>query len=305
MSETVLIPPVDRESRIGKAFNALFIVMAQTESADISKEVIWDFSGCGFLHPFFIGGLCIYRHHSDRHITLHGLDGYLKSYMSLIHFDTTLHLADAASAEELMDQYSHKSYIPICKFGTSDDKIIDSVTSALQKIIQVQTSLPKSLLSALSYLIGELTTNIHDHSQSEYGFMFSQYLKRENCINLCIVDKGISVYGSFLKSNKFDIEDLRNEGEVLEMALSHYSTKNLPDQENRGFGLPTTKRMLVDGMGGSFFMLSGNAFHRHDSRDIKTVTLPEKFGWDGTFILLKIPVSVPDGFNYLKYTERI
>ncbi len=135
--------------------------------------------------------------------------------------------------------------------------------------------------------------------------MFSQYLEREGCINLCIVDKGISIYGSFIRSGKFLIENLVNEGDVLNMAISHYSTKNLPDEENRGFGLPTTKNMLVEGMGGSFFILSGGAFHRHDSHGQQTVALPPGFSWDGTFILLKIPVNVPDGFNYLKYAERI
>lgn len=305
MALTVKIPSLDKESRIGQAFNALFLVISRTESADVAEEVVWDFGGCKFLHPFFIGGLCIYRHHADRVISLVGLDGYTGRYLSLIHFDTTLMLPDSESADALMDIYSGKSYIPICKFGASDEDTIDSVTSALQRVIQVQSSLPAGIYSALSYLISELTTNIHDHSQSDFGFMFSQYLEREGCVNLCIADRGVSIYGSFLRSGKFDIGELQNEGTVLNMALSHYSTKNLPDEENRGFGLPTTKRMLVDGMGGSFFILSGNAFHRHDSKGMQTVELPAGIGWEGTIALLKIPVVVPEGFNYLKYAERI
>lgn len=305
MPVTVQIPTLDNESRIGKAFNDLFLVISRTESVNISEEVIWDFSKCHFLHPFFIGGLCIYRHHTERRISLKGMDSYPGKYLSLIHFDTTMELPDVGTAEALMDNYRHRSYIPICKFGASDDEIIDSVTSALQKIIQAQASLPAKCVSALSYLIGELTTNIHDHSQSEYGFMFSQYLERENCINLCIADTGVSIYGSFYRSHKFDVSALQDEGHVLNMALSQFSTKNLPEQENRGFGLPTTKRMLVEGMRGSFFILSGNAFHRHDSQGEYTAVLPDCFGWDGTIVLLKIPVSVPEGFNYLNYVDKL
>ena len=234
-----------------------------------------------------------------------GLDGYTRRYLSLIHFDTTLELPNADAAVSLMDEYVRKTYIPICKFGVTDETIIDSVTSALQKVIQKQSPLPYRYISALSYLVSELTTNIHDHSQSEWGFMFSQYLERENCINLCIADCGVSIYGSFQRSRKYDMQTLQNEGDVLNMALGHFSTKNLPNQENRGFGLPTTKNMLAEGMKGSFFILSGNAFHRHDPQGQQTVVLPSGIGWEGTTILLKIPFNVPDEFNYLTYAEPI
>lgn len=302
---TVKIPSFDKESRIGQAFNALFLVIAKTEVAGVDDEVEWDFSESQFLHPFLIGGLCVYRHNAERKISLKYLDSLPGAYLSRIHFDSTLELLKADDAAALMDEYKSKSYIPICKFGVTNENTIDSVTSALQKIIQTQAKLPAKFVSPLSYLISELTTNIHDHSQSPHGFMFSQYLSREGCINLCIADTGVSIYGSFLSSGKFDIDQLQNEGDVLNMALNHHSTKNLNDQENRGFGLPTTKNMLVDGMGGAFFILSGNAFHRHDPNEKKTAQLPRGFEWQGTIVLLKIPVNLPDGFNYLKYIERI
>lgn len=305
MAITIPIPTFDREPRIGKAFNALFEVIRNTEAVAVSEEVIWDFSHCKFLHPFFVSGLCIYRHNAERPITLQGLNGYTGRYLSLIYFDTTLELANAEAAGALMDEYGSKFYIPICKFGVSDDQTIDSVTSALQRIIQKQSALPTRFISALSYLISELTTNIHDHSQSNWGFMFSQYLEREGCINLCIADCGVSIYGSFQRSGKYSMDLLQNEGDVLNMALTHYSTKNLPNQENRGFGLPTTKNMLAEGMRGAFFILSGNAFHRHDIHGQQTVVLPPGFGWEGTIILLKISVNVPEGFNYLTYAERV
>lgn len=98
---------------------------------------------------------------------------------------------------------------------------------------------------------------------------------------------------------------MENEGAVLEKALNHISTKNLPNAENRGYGLPTTKTMLVEGMGGEFFILSGGAFHRHDKNGQATVCLPPAIYWNGTIVLLKIPIEMPSTFNYLKYTERI
>lgn len=306
MSSTVIhIPSIDRESRIGKALNVMFYVISKTESADFLNNVVWDFSRCGFLHPFLVCGLCVYRRHSDRSIGIRGMSGLMSRYLGLIHFDETLFLQDSDTASALMDSYGSKTYIPICSFQTEDGNTIDSITASLQKIIQTQARLPARFTSALSYLVSELTTNIHDHSQSRYGYMFSQYLEREGCINLCIVDNGISIAGSFQKSDKYREEQLGDDGDILNMALSHCSTKNLPDQENRGFGLPTSKKMLAEGMGGSFLIVSGNAFHRHDQHGEQTAVLPEAIGWDGTFVLLKIPVRLPDEFNYLKYADRI
>lgn len=305
MSTVISIPPFDKESRIGKALNLMFYIISRTEAADYSEDVVWDFSNCSFLHPFLVCGLCVYREKSDRNIFLKGLNGYVGRYLSLIHFSDSLELPDAKSATSLMTEYGEKKYIPICKFRTENDKTIDSITAALQRIIQVQAKLPARFTSALSYLISELTSNIHDHAGSEYGYMFSQYLEREGCINLCIIDNGVSIAGSFEKSKKFKEDQLGNEGDILNMALSHHSTKNLPDQENRGFGLPTTKKMLAEGMRGSFLIVSGNAFHRHDIHGEDTAILPERIGWDGTFVLLKIPVTLPENFNYLNYAERL
>lgn len=92
-----------------------------------------------------------------------------------------------------------------------------------------------------------------------------------------------------------------NEAEALRIANEGFSTKDLPNAENRGFGLSTTKRMIVDGLGGSFFMLSGGAFHRHNKDGIQYIKLPEYISWDGTVLLIRIPLTVPSDFNYYKY----
>lgn len=62
--------------------------------------------------------------------------------------------------------------------------------------------------------------------------------------------------------------------------------------------------MLVDGLHGSFFMLSGGAFHRYDSNGASFIKLPDSINWNGTIILMKIPVNVPVDFDYSKYTKR-
>lgn len=304
MSTLITIPPVERDTRIGSVFNMLFVVINSTEAACVYDEVIWDFSETHFFHPFFICGLSLYRKHSNRIIKIEGVKPYTRRYLDAINFYDPLSVNDPNEVEILLNRYLSKSYIPICKFNTSESTI-DSVTSALQNIIQRQCEVPSHLISALSYLIGELVANIHDHSGSEHGYMFSQYSRKDKCINVCIADFGVSIYGSFAKSRILNDIELSNEGAVLNLALNHKSTKNLPNAENRGYGLPTTKNMLVKGMKGEFFILSGGAFHRHDRSGEATAVLPKRLSWDGTIILLRIPLLVSENFNYLKYAERL
>jgi hypothetical protein len=62
--------------------------------------------------------------------------------------------------------------------------------------------------------------------------------------------------------------------------------------------------MLVDGLNGGFFMLSGGAFHRHDSTGSDYVSLPKMMNWGGTIVLMRIPLFVPQNFNYMNYVIR-
>ena len=80
------------------------------------------------------------------------------------------------------------------------------------------------------------------------------------------------------------------------------STKNLPNAENRGYGIITSKKMLVDGLGGTFVMMSGNALHLYNSLDRRFVEAPENIRWNGTIIALRVPYMNKD-FQYINYIE--
>ena len=155
-----------------------------------------------------------------------------------------------------------------------------------------------------SYFLGELICNMNQHSQGRYGYIFSQYIKKEASIDVILADDGITVYGSYVRTGKYLDRIGNNDAEALKLANEGYSTKDLPESENRGFGISTSKEMLVDGLKGSFFMLSGGAFHWHDLNGSAFIKLPDSIYWNGTIILMRIPVNVPTGFNYLKYVAR-
>ena len=146
---------------------------------------------------------------------------------------------------------------------------------------------------------------MNEHSKGKYGYIFAQYLKKEGSIDLVIADDGITIYGSYINSGKYLDEIGTDEAKALKMATEGKSTKNMPDAENRGYGISSSKEMLVDGLKGSFFILSGGAFHRHDANENISVKLPPVVNWNGTIILMRIPINVPNDFDYNKYLNHI
>jgi len=88
----------------------------------------------------------------------------------------------------------------------------------------------------------------------------------------------------------------------MKAANSGISTKNLPDAENRGYGIITSKKMLVDGLSGNFVMLSGNALFLKSKSVDQFSALPDIATWKGTIVAMRIPY-VNEGFNYIHFVE--
>lgn len=304
MNNWINIPNVPRDERIGSAFNHLFQVINQTENVQ-SDDLIWNFGGTTFFHPFFLAPLIIYKQRSEKSIKCQGVPAYIDSYFDLVHFHEPLLIDENMDLENMLSSYVHRSYIPVCRFDLCKSNV-DALQTVLQRVIERQCNADSKITTPLSYFLGELICNMNQHSHGKYGYIFSQYLnKRENSIDIILADDGITVYGSYARTGKYLDKIGNNDAEALRLANEGYSTKDLPESENRGFGISTSKNMLVDGLKGSFFMLSGNAFHRYDVGSGSTfISLPSNIYWHGTIILMRIPVNVPTGFNYLKYVVR-
>lgn len=302
--QRVPIPSVRQDERIGSSFNHIIQVVDLTERTS-GNTVVWDFSGVSFLHPFFLAPLAIYRHQSRREISCDNISLGMQSYLNNIYFDRMLHFENAPkeTAEQVMEHYADRSYTPLCSFAMNDENK-DAFGSIVRNIIVRQACVGTAVTTPLSYFLSELVDNIYEHSGSPDGYLFSQYLQREGCIDLCIADNGITIPGSYAKAGLFQQEIDGNPAEALRMANEGRSTKNRPGAENRGYGISTSRRMLVEGLGGSFFMLSGSAFHRYERHGLNYyANVSRFFHWHGTIILLRIPVNAPQGFNYIDYLE--
>jgi hypothetical protein len=299
----VIIPNLSEQTPMNNIIGHLFHIVDETENA-IGK-VLWNFAGTCFIHPFLLAPLAIYKIQSEKEIVCSNMSLSLQSHLNSVYFDRMLHFEaeDSEAAKTVMGRYVSLDFIPICSFSMNDANK-DAFYSIFRDVIISQIHFEKVVSTPVSYFLSELIDNIYEHSGSEKGFLFSQYMKDENCLNLCIADEGITVFNSFLQTSLFLKEINMDEAEALRMANEGRSTKNRPGAESRGYRISTSKRMLVEGLGGSFFMLSGGAFHRYEGKDINYYANVESlFRWKGTLILLRIPLKIPENFNYTDYLE--
>lgn len=151
----------------------------------------------------------------------------------------------------------------------------------------------------MKYMIGETIDNITEHSKSDRGFIFAQTYPKKGFLDVCIADRGVTLLGSY--SNLLDNE-IVTDLEAIKAANRGISSKNLPDAENRGYGIYTSKHMLVDGLGGQYLMMSGGNFYFKRPGFDSFYSLPNNLRWDGTVVALRIPYNVSH-FNYVNYIE--
>lgn len=298
----IKISNVERDTQIGKVFNELFSIIYRTEKYK-DNIVKWDFIDSSFFHPFFLAPLSIYKH-SKRNIECINIDktkSYVQRYFNLICFNKIFYIDNTQDLKLKLNNYLNKKYIPICCFDINQNNI-DSIQSIIQKVIEKQYNGDLHITTPLAYMFGELITNIKEHSHCTHGYIFSQYLTRERCLNICISDDGITILGSYQKAQKFTDKIHNNPAEALRLANEGVSTKGTNNE--RGFGISTTRKMLVNGLNGSFFMMSGNAFFRSVKQMPDEVKeLPKELTWNGTIILIKIPLDIPKDFNYTDFLE--
>lgn len=292
----ILLPTIPAGSPLGKVFNDYFIISVETEMMD-GDAVVWDFSNVTLLHPFFIFLLMLYKSVSKKRIECINADKEIETYLQEISFFES---PDRSSEDflEYLNHYSEAAFVPYCSFDADDDKAQEQV----ERMIKQQCHANPKLGNPLSYFLGELICNIEQHSGDSKVYFFSQYQQSDDTIFLCIADKGIGVYSSYVETDKYLSKIGDDDSEALKIANEGYSTKNLPDAENRGFGISTTKRMLVEGLKGSFCMMSGNAFMSSiPGAGEKYISLPKEIEWQGTIVLLQIPCKVDEDFQFYNY----
>ncbi|MBE6186072.1 MAG: hypothetical protein IJN45_07070 [Alistipes sp.] len=286
------------DNKMSDGLQAAIDVINQINNSNDENLTI-DFSNIGFVTPLYVLPLVVFINGCDKNIVVTNTNEYLKT----IGFTSGVQPDMMRKSEFLaiMEQYSRKTYIPIISFPATKDRDDekDAILTTVESIIVRQLGISPNVASGLKYMLGECIDNIIQHANSKRGYIFAQSYPDKGYLDICIADNGITLLGSYKTLADNEIEgDL----EAIQAANRGISTKNLPNAENRGYGIITSKNMLVKGLGGNFIMMSGNAVHLYNSEHRKFIEMPDNIRWDGTIIALRIPY-INKEFQYINYIE--
>jgi len=301
MAVKIIIPGRTHEE-FGFSISKLIRIVDNISRVNDS-DVVLDFSYARMLNPFFLGGLtCLIDYYKSRNIQFelnHDQNLSIASYLQTIRFPGCY---DANESNWSLDEFSYKTYIPIIRFPTGAsskmENIRNTILSAISDLFKKQLSFNERERAPLSYMLDEFTHNVNDHSGAGEGFVFAQYYPSSNYLDLCICDHGKGIYRSYLDSGKHNPKD---EIEAINMAISGFSTKDLP--ESKGFGITTSRKMLTSGLRGKLFIWSGNTAYIESVERLSIVNIPESCYFQGTYIALRIPTLVPSEFNITDFLE--
>jgi len=200
-------------------------------------------------------------------------------------------------SEFLWKDFKNKTYLPIIVFpavkNENNLKIQERLLDSIYDLLSRQVKLDSVGKGAVAYLINEAVNNICDHARVERGWLFAQYYPAKGYLDICLLDSGISILGSYQKSNISITKDTT----AIKYALSGRSTK---PEKGRGYGVHTSVKLLSQGLKGEFILFSGRAlFYKNKNRE-RLIRIPT--GWRGTLVGFRIPKPLPS-FNLSKYLE--
>lgn len=286
-----------QDDRLMNGLIPMIHIMSMIKNSGDDKIVI-DFTQAQFISPVFVLSLLVYAKKSDKEIIFEHMNDYMKA----IHMDNGIKPDELRKSEFLaiIEGYSRKTYIPVINFPANrnnDEK--EDILTAVEELIIRQLNIPNNVAYGIKYMLGETIDNITEHSGTDRGYLFCQAYKGKGYLDICIADGGITLLGSYQRLEDRFIED---DLEAIKAANRQISSKNLPDAENRGYGIYTSKKMLIEGLGGQYMIMSGSAIYMKSKTIDQFFTLPDGLRWDGTIVALRIPYQASQ-FDYIKYIE--
>ena len=203
--------------------------------------------------------------------------------------------------DAMISIFRGQTSLGVIPFALDDDSTAKVIAELKEHLQPYVPDLLKALNMPLTYLLDELICNIQQHAQTDKGYAYLMYNKAARTIEIMIADFGITIYGSYVAAQKHLDKLGDSDADALNLAQNGYSVKNLPETENRGYGISSNMKMVVDGLHGEFAVLSGNALLLQTVKDRKILALPSEIDFKGTMIMVRIPAQVPDGFNLYDY----
>jgi anti-sigma regulatory factor (Ser/Thr protein kinase) len=242
-----------------------------------------DFKNIRFMHPTVILGassIITSLNKRGKSCKLLNVSQEVQFYLNTVSFPTGI-LPDLDTRWAVnLERYRHKNYLPIISFSTNQDtdatNFRNEVLSKVNELVAQKLELQLSDVGYISYFISEFTDNIVEHSNASRGKIMLQYFPTKQYLEICILDDGITLQGAYEACGRYDVS---NNKEAIKLAIDGHSAKSA----ERGYGIPTSTNLIVKGIGGTLFIVSGDGMLAN-----QTVTSFPAV-WGGTMLSIKIP----------------
>ena len=303
--------PLNFSNNFGDPIRKVFNVFEQIAQFNIDDEIVLNYDNPQFTHPFFTLSIPLIKKQLERKgynikIQCNISSPSIRSYLNYLNFPggVDLDIYNRSNFQEELAIYRNKSYIPILNFPTSNlsdfialrEQYLSEINTLLSDICKVQAQ----ARTALMYLIDEAINNILNHSFDDSGYIIAQYYPSKGYVDLAIADIGRTLLESYKNCPRYK-DTINSEQDAMGAALGGKSTKS--GNVDRGFGISTSKDMLIKGMGGKYFLWSGNVFNIHTSKLNDVVTISNHIFWQGVYVFLRIPVKTAEEFDPYKFME--
>ena len=288
----------------GASFQQLLPVLDRYNSV-INEDcsITFNLKKVKFVHPFLVLPVAALVQETIDKEKFDGFDSCISDYLDILAFPSGIIASEDEEIQSLFDGYRKRTYLPICAFptGLKSDSIAirDNLINSFNRLLAFQMAVSGAMRSVLSYLITEAIDNIVEHAKCEKGWIMAQYYPNKGYLDLCICDLGIGLLNSYVSSGKYP--EINTHETALQEAIHGKSTKNIP--ENRGFGLSTSRTMLVEGLKGKYFMYSGNSFYVWTDITEQITQTPNNILFPGTMISMRIPQAIPEGFDIFDFVS--
>lgn len=219
------------------------------------------------------------------------------SYHQRIAFGHGLSVQDGHEWHDLLEPFAAKTSLPVMKIPTNSSPLASNILSTVNAVIKRQTT-SGFPFDAYAYLVSELTDNIIQHAGTDHGWITMQRYQEQGFMDIALMDCGKTILTSYREyTGPKDFSDIQDHASAVQRAVTGWSSKNRPRSE-RGFGLSTSLRILVDGLQAGFILASGDAIFVDGGNIVSMpVSLP------GTLIHLRLPLETPHGFSLYNLLE--
>lgn len=286
------------EERLGSQLEQLGHVMAYP--FDQSSKVCFDFGNIRFVYPNWAVPLRAFMDwlkSKGHQVTMVNYEHL--TYLDTIHFMRPLDPSEVSDFNQKLALFKSKSYLPILRLPTQKataSTFVDQSLSTLNGVVCAQLGASALMKTALSYFTDELCNNVLEHADASHILIGAQFYSPKGYLDFCICDTGKGFLQSYIDHGKFSIH---THAEAMEKATSGLSTKD--KEKNRGFGLATSRNLILDGLKGRMAVSSGNAVRIDLSPNEGMIIEPERFHWPG--VLLNVRLYPDNSINVSKYYE--